>query len=159
MWHRYAAASVLTLVSIIAINPIAKAQNMDVPFSGTLPERATFMEIVPGETEQPTINSPGASLEQIESVTPAQVSVHSSSPATITVSPPALVSGPTPDPPGTIHIGFLRFGSTELRSDVGGGTAPLPSGETNLDVDMLVERPEPFAPGTYLYEVTLTITP
>jgi hypothetical protein len=83
----------------------------------------------------------------------------SSTPANITISPPSFVSGPTPDPPGTMRVGLLRFGSTNVRSDVGSGTASLPAGETQLEINLSVERPVAFMAGTYTYAVTLSVTP
>ncbi|HBB36035.1 MAG TPA: hypothetical protein DDZ80_32600 [Cyanobacteria bacterium UBA8803] len=159
MGFRYTLASAVTIASAIAFNSTAVAQTVDVPFSGTVPLQATFINITPGTTETTPSGKTAGSLNKIESLTPALVTVQSSNPANITVSPPTLVSGPTPDPPGTNRIGFLQFGSTEVRSDIGGGTAPLPIGNTELKVDMLVERPETFTQGTYTYVVTLTITP
>ncbi|MGC1248679.1 MAG: hypothetical protein WA865_20905 [Spirulinaceae cyanobacterium] len=94
-----------------------------------------------------------------QSTNPARISIQANEGASIIISEPFLTSGPNPDPPGTERVGVLRFGTVEVRSDLGGGVAPLPSGETELEVELYVKRPEPFPAGTYNYVVNLTITP
>lgn len=159
MFYRLALTSSLLLCSAFPLDSAALAQSVDIPFNGTVPVQATFSSPVFG-TAEPTISGSSVGIStQLESQTPATVGVQSSTPATITVSPPQFVSGPTNDPPGTTYIGFLNFGSTSVRSDVGGGIAALPAGSTDLEVSMLVERPDSFPPGTYTYAVILTITP
>jgi hypothetical protein len=69
-----------------------------------------------------------------------------------------LVSGASPDPSGTNKIGFLEFGSNNLRSEGNNATASLPTGDTNLEVGLRVERPVSFTPGTYNYAVNLSVT-
>ncbi|MBE8965497.1 hypothetical protein IQ277_04300 [Nostocales cyanobacterium LEGE 12452] len=164
MLYRLALTSSLVLASALSLQAFALdravlAQSADVPFSGTVPAEATFISPASG-TAEPTISSnSGGIARNLESQTPATIGVQSSTSATVTVSPPRLVSGPSPDPSGTTHIGFLKFGSTNVRSDVGGGSATLPPGNTNLEVNLLVERPVGFTPGIYTYVVTLTIAP
>lgn len=159
MFRRLVVTSSLMLGSLIALGPAALAQSVDVPFSGTVPVQATFSTGSAGTAETMVSGSPGTITNIFESSTPATLAVQSSTPATITVSPPRFVSGPTPDPAGTIGIGFLKFGSTNVRSDVGSGTASLPTGETQLEVNLHVERPGVFMPGNYTYVVTLSVTP
>jgi hypothetical protein len=159
MFYRLALISSLVLASAFALNQAAIAQSADVPFSGTVPAEATFNAPAPG-TAEPTISSSSGGIPtKFESQTPATMGVQTSTPATISVSPPRFVSGPSADPSGTTHIGFLKFGSANLRSDVGGGSVILPAGSTNLEVGLLVERPVAFTPGIYTYVVTLTIAP
>ncbi|MEH2205268.1 MAG: hypothetical protein V7K53_14505 [Nostoc sp.] len=164
MLYRLALTSSLVLASALSLQAFALdrsvlAQNADVPFSGTVPAEATFVSPAPG-TAEPNISSTSSVIAtNLESQTPATIGVQSSTSATVSVSPPRLVSGPSPDPSGTTHIGFLKFGSTNVRSDVGGGSATLPAGNTNLEVNLLVERPVAFTPGIYTYVVTLTIAP
>jgi len=159
MLYRLALTSSLLLASAFALNRAVLAQSADVPFSGTVPVEATFSSPAPG-TAEPTIASDSGGIPtKFESQTPATMSVQSSTSATISVSAPRLVSGTSVDPSETTHIGFLKFGSTSLRSDVSGGSGILPPGNTNLEVGLLVERPVAFTPGTYTYVVTLTIAP
>ncbi len=156
MFYRLAFTSGLLLASSIALAPAVLADTAHIDFSGTIPEKVTFGNVTP-----PTVDTifSGSDLKTFRSSSPARLSVQSNNPATITVSPPYLVSGPSNDPQGTNHIGFLKFGSTNLRSDVGGGSGSLPAGNLDLEVDVLVERPEVFIAGTYTYAVTLTVTP
>ena len=159
MWHSYTVASALVVTSIVAVNSTALAQSTEIQFNGTVPVQATFSNVVPGTVDTIATGRVAGNFNAFESVTPATLTVQSSVPATITVSPPSLVSGNTPDPPGTTRVGFLTLGSIIVRSDISGGTANLPAGNTALEVDMFVDRPEPFPPGTYTYAVTVTITP
>lgn len=156
MWQNYSAAFALTFASVIAISPIVKAESASIPFSGNVEHQATFTNPDIGAI---TPTTPGVNASAFESTTPVQMSVQLNMPANITVSPPVLTSGPSPDPSGTNYIGFLTFNGTNLRSDVGGGSGSLPAGTTNLDVNMSVQRPTPYPPGTYTYVVTLTISP
>ncbi|WGV25419.1 hypothetical protein [Halotia branconii] len=159
MFYRLALTSSLMLASAIALDQAALAQSADVPFNGTVPIQTTFSNSSGGTAQSTGIVGVNGNANRYESITPATVSVQSTTPATITVSPPRLVSGETEDPSGTKHTAFVKFGSTNFRSDVGGGSAPLPAGNTNLEISMLIERPQAFTPGTYIYVVTLTITP
>lgn len=159
MLHRLALTSGLILASAIAFDRAALAENIDVPFSGYVPAEVTFSSSTSGTAEAIISPTSTAMPTKYQSLTSATIAVQSSTAATITVSPPRLVSGPTPDPVGTSHVAFLEFGATSARSDVGGGAAALPAGNTNVQVDMLVERPEAFPPGDYNYVVTLTVTP
>ncbi|BDI17020.1 hypothetical protein ANSO36C_28220 [Nostoc cf. commune SO-36] len=157
MLYRLALTSSLALV--FALDQAVLAQNANVPFSGIVPVEATFSSPAPG-TAEPTISSDSGGIPtKFESQTPATIAVQTSTSASISVSPARFVSGPSVDPSGTTHIGFLKFGSTNLRSDVSSGSGILPPGNTNLEVGLLVERPVAFTPGTYTYVVTLTIAP
>lgn len=159
MFYRLALTSGLMLASAISLDQAALAQSTDIPFAGTVPIQTTFNGSSPGIAEPTfTVGSDG-NTNRYQSATPAIVSVQSSTSATITVSPPRFVSGPTTDPSGTTRIAVVKFGSTYFSSNVGGGSTTLPAGNTNLEVSMLVERPVAFTPGNYNYAVTLTITP
>jgi hypothetical protein len=164
MLYRLALTSSLVLASAFSLQAFALdqavlAQSADVPFSGTVPVEATFTPPASGTAEPTSSSGSGGTPTKLESQTPATIGVQSSTSASVSVSPPRLVSGPSADPSGTTHIGFLKFGSTNVRSDVGGGSATLPAGNTNLEVNLLVERPVAFTPGIYTYVVTLTIAP
>lgn len=140
MLYRQALTSSLILASALAVDQAVLAQNVDVPFSGTVPVQASFSTPTSG-TAEPIISTGSAgSPTKLESQTPASLNVQTSTPATITVSPPRLISGSSPDPPGTTYVGFLSFGSTSVSSNVGGGSASLPAGSTDLQVGLLVER-------------------
>ncbi|TAE60441.1 MAG: hypothetical protein EAZ87_05940 [Nostocales cyanobacterium] len=159
MLYRLIVNSTLALASVLAIQHITIAESVDVPFNGTVPVNATFIETTPA-TVEPTISETSDGLpSKLEPLTPAVVNVQTSTNATITVSPPVLVSGASEDPPGTIKIGYVSFGGNTYSSDIGGGSAPLPAGTNDLQVSMLVERPTAFPAGTYTYTVTLTVTP
>lgn len=167
MFYRLALASSLMLASafsvavplVLVLDNAVLAQSADIPFNGTVPFQANFNGTSPGIAEPTFTVGSDTNTNRYQSVTPAIVNVQSSTSATITVTPPRLVSGPSPDPAGTSRTAFVRFGSTSFRSDVSGGSATLPPGNTSLEVSMLVERPVAFTPGSYVYAVTLTVTP
>jgi hypothetical protein len=159
MLHHYGTASALMLASAMAFSLPALAQNVDVPFSGNVPVQATFSNIVTGTAETQAVAGSAGTPNIIESVSSATVTVQSNTPATMTVSPPRLLSGPTPDPDGTNRVAFLSFGSTNVTVDTADVPVSIPAGVTDLEIRMRVERPEAFTVGTYNYAVTLTVTP
>ena len=158
MLYRLALTSSLIIASILAIEQAVVAQSVDVPFDGTVPLQATFSTPTSGSAES-SFSTTSGTLTKFESQAASKLTVQTSKPATITVSPPRFVSGPTLDPPGTKYVGFLKFGSTTVSSDVGGGSTVLPAGNNNVEIGMLIERSQAFTPGTYTYAVTLTVTP
>jgi len=151
--------SALLLASAIAWSPTALAQNVDVKFHGNVPIQTNFSNVVPGTAETTKVSTSGGSSHIIESVSSTTVSVDSNSSSTMTVSPPRLLSGPTPDPDGTRHVTFLSFGTQNVIADSAEVTVSIPPGITDLEIDMRVERPTSFVAGTYNYGVTLTLTP
>ncbi len=142
MLYRLAIASGLLLTSFINFVPTALAE-------------VKFSNLQPG-----TIETSGGDLKVLESVVPANINVNvpPDTAAQITVLSPNLVSGASQDPSGTNKIGFLEFGSNNLRSEGNNATASLPTGDTNLEVGLRVERPVSFTPGTYNYAVNLSVT-
>ncbi|HBB36036.1 MAG TPA: hypothetical protein DDZ80_32605 [Cyanobacteria bacterium UBA8803] len=122
----------------------------------SLPVQAqvAFTPITPG-----TLDLAPGSFDTLESQTPVTIRVQSDRPVTLLVSPPHLVSGPTPDPDGTILAGVVSFGSTRVSSDFGNSLVSIPPGSTDLEIDLRVKRPTPFMVGTYNYAVTLTVMP
>jgi hypothetical protein len=159
MFYRLFLNSTLALASVFTVQHAVLAQSVDVPFIGTVPVQATFTEIISPPPDSVIIGGANGIPTKFEPQIPATVTVQTATNATITVSAPMLVSGASEDPPGTLKIGYVRFGSTTARSDIGGGSALLPAGTNNLEVSMFVERPTAFLAGTYTYTVTLTITP
>jgi hypothetical protein len=159
MFHRIALVYGLIMTSVVLLDQNALANTVDVPFSGTVPYQATFSNATSGIAESTFSGGSRTVGNVFESVSAATIDVQSSQRTKITISPPRFVSGVTPDPAGTNHVAFLKFGSTTARSDVAGGTATIDAGITNLQIDMLVQRPVNFPPGNYSYAVTLTVTP
>ncbi|MGB3758619.1 MAG: hypothetical protein WBA07_19930 [Rivularia sp. (in: cyanobacteria)] len=142
MLYRLAIASGLLLASFTNFVPTALAE-------------VKFSNVSPG-----VIETSGGNLKVLESVVPANINVNVplNTTAQITVLSPNLVSAPSEDPSGTKKIGFLEFGSNNLRSEDNNATANLPTGDTNLEVGLRVERPVSFTPGTYNYSVNLSVT-
>ncbi|MBV6627340.1 MAG: hypothetical protein KI793_31105 [Rivularia sp. (in: Bacteria)] len=142
MLHRFAIASGLLLASFTNFIPTAFAQ-------------VKFSNISPG-----TINTSGGDYKVLESVVPGNIDVNvpPDTTAQITVLSPSFANGASQDPQGTQKIGFLEFGSNKLRSDGNNNTATLPTGDTNLEVGLRVERPIAFTPGNYNYSVNLSVT-
>jgi hypothetical protein len=159
MWQPYAAASALTLANAIGIHNIALAQNLEIPFSGNVPIQATFSNVVTGPTEARTTSGSAKTANAIESLTPTTVTVQSNTPAKLTISPPRLISGPTPDPDGTNPVVFVSFGSTNVTVGLEYLTVNIPAEKTDIELKIRVERPAPYLAGIYKYGVTLTVTP
>ncbi|MGB3653255.1 MAG: hypothetical protein WBA41_18820 [Rivularia sp. (in: cyanobacteria)] len=141
MLYRLAIASGLLLTSFINFVPTALAE-------------------VKFNNPQPGVIESGVDLKVLESVVPATINVNvpADTAAQITVLSPNLVSGASEDPSDTKRIGFLKFGSNNLSSDGNNATATLPTGDTNLEAGLRVERPVSFTPGTYNYSVNLSVT-
>lgn len=158
MFKSFALTSSLIIAGSIAFHQAALADSIDVPFSGTVPVEAIFTPPTPGKAEPVIPSNSGGIPNKFESSTPAKIGVQTTTPATITVSPPRLVSGPSQDPSGTKRVAFLEFGSTKVNSN-NNGNARLPAGKNDLKVNLSVQRPGAYKPGTYTYVVTLTISP
>ncbi|MBD2304958.1 hypothetical protein H6G17_05445 [Chroococcidiopsis sp. FACHB-1243] len=117
--------------------------------------QVAFSSVNPGIVE-PMLGN----MKILQSTAPAtlSVSVPSELAAQISILPPSLVEGVSDDPAGTTRIGFLNFGANSLSSDSQNNTANLPTGNTDLEVRMRVERPVAFTPGNYNYRLTLSVT-
>ncbi len=155
---RLVLASIGSFLSVWATSSELLAQTVDIPFSANVASQVTFDLVEPGVASPPTVVTSDGLQGSFQSTNPARISVQANEGGTIIISEPFLTSGPTPDPPGTERVGILRFGATEVRSNLG-GTAVLPPGDTELEVELYVERPDPFPAGTYNYVVNVTITP
>lgn len=142
MLYRFAIASGLLLASFTSFIPSALAE-------------VKFSILSPGVVE-----ATGTEMKVLESVVPANLNVNvpSGTTAEITVLSPSFASGASPDPGGTQKKGLLEFGGNKLRSDEANNKATLPTGDTNLEVGLLVERPVSFTPGIYNYVVNLSVT-
>jgi hypothetical protein len=159
-------SAILFVVTMVDFNAAAQAENANVNFEGILRPRASLSKPNKGalkgkKSKKPTtaINDKNSDEDTIATEIPATVTIETNSAATIYVSPPELVSGTTVDPPGTTYIGSITFGSTTIRSDVGGGQGTIPIGNTTLQVNMEVQRPVAYLAGTYNYVVRLTVIP
>ncbi|MCC5658126.1 hypothetical protein LC608_14230 [Nostoc sp. XA010] len=145
MFYRLALISSFVLVNYYCLTTSALAE-------------VTFKNVLPG-TLEPT----GTEMKVLQSLTPVTliVNVPENRNAQITILPPTSASSPSEDPNGTTRVGFLKFGSTNLRSDNSDNTkniANLPTGNTVLEVGMRVQRPVAFSPGTYNYSLNLSVT-
>lgn len=159
MFRFYAVASTLTLASAMGLSSEALAQSVDIPFTASVPIEVTFDQVVLGTVETTASGGSAQLPNVIESVNPATVNLNSNTPATLTISPPRLISGSTPDPDGTTYVTFVSVGTQQVTADTVDVTVNLPVGISDLEVDMRVERPVPFPAGTYNYAVTLTVIP
>ncbi|MBW4623427.1 MAG: hypothetical protein KME17_29230 [Cyanosarcina radialis HA8281-LM2] len=142
MLYRLLIASTLALTSLTVIGSSASAQiaftNMN---SGTL-------RLADGQNNVLESSVSGE----------LTISVEPNTSATIQVFAPNFISGATSDPNGTIRTASLTFGGTTIDNNTSGG-AILPTGtNTNVKVNMQIQRPIWFRPGTYQYQVPLTVT-
>ncbi len=109
--------------------------------------------VSPGE-----LSAPRGQWSRLQTVIPARlpVRVGPNASASITLTQPEWVSGPSPDPEGTRYASELRW--AEDRVEGGSLGKPLPVGETELSIWMEVERPIWYEAGDYQYQVLVTIT-
>ena len=117
--------------------------------------QVAFSNVNPGIVE-PMLGN----MKILQSTAPATLSVNvpSELAAQVSILSPSLVEGASDDPEGTTRVGFLNFGANSLSSDSQNNTANLPTGNTDLEVRMRVERPVAFTPGNYNYRLNLSVT-
>jgi hypothetical protein len=139
MFPRFIAATAAIIANLGILNPVLA--------------QVSFSSIGDGTLEQP----PGQ-MQVLKSTVPAElmVTVDPNTSATIQVFPPSLISGS--EPSGTTRSASITFGGTTLDSS-SSAIAPLPEGNTNIEVNMQVQGAAPFSPGIYQYQVLLNITP
>ncbi len=113
----------------------------------------SFGTVEPGSLEM----TGGLLATGVTTETSAVVEVQALEGGTVQVLPPILISGPTPDPPGTTLVGLLSVNSTRLQSNGGGGSALLPQGNSVLEVGLQVTRPAVYSAQIqpYVYRVTI----
>lgn len=137
--YRLLATTVLAGVGVLFSHP-------------ALAQVITFPAQTPGTLAQPTGNF--YRLETVTNAT-ATVNITGAISATVQVTEPTFISGSTNDPAGTIRVATLTFNSISINS--GDAAVSIPVGVTNLSVSMAVDRPEIYPPGTYIYQVTITV--
>ncbi|MDV2994751.1 MAG: hypothetical protein N4J56_004405 [Chroococcidiopsis sp. SAG 2025] len=117
--------------------------------------QVAFSNVNPG-TVEPMLGN----MKILQSTAPATLSINvpSELAAQVSILSPSLVEGASDDPEGTTQVGYLNFGGNSLSSDGQNNTANLPTGNTDLEVRMRVERPVAFTPGNYNYRLTLSVT-
>ncbi len=142
-----------TAFTAIFSNQITLAQSVNVYFSGTVEPRASFSSYIPGKIESSLSGKAGKITNQFESITPAKINLQTSNPTTITVSSPQLVSSSNSNTVNTGHTATLRVGS----SQISGNNVTLSAGENTVEIDMSLKKKQVFAPGTYIYDVTVTM--
>ncbi|BAY82324.1 hypothetical protein NIES267_18030 [Calothrix parasitica NIES-267] len=145
MFNRTASALFLTMAfSGIFSNQITLAESVDIYFRGVVEPRASFGISTPGKMESSFSGKAGKGKNEFTNITPAKINVQTSNPITITVSSPDIVD---------THSATLRVNSAQIL----GNNVTLPAGQTTVEVDMLSKQNQVFAPGTYNYDITVTI--
>lgn len=91
----------------------------------------------------------------LSSAQPAVVTLQINEPASLSVSAP-LPNGFN-DPNGTQRDSLLRYNGESATA--GDSLSINFLGTIDVEVDMQVTRPQPYSPGTYRYDVLLTVTP
>lgn len=153
MLNRLASACCLIMAFTVFPNQITLAESVNINFSGTVAPRASFGSSTPGKIESRISGKGGKSTNKSESITPAKINVQTSTPATITVSSPELISSSNSDTVDTEHTATLKVGS----SRVSGNNITLPAGKNTVEVDISLKPNQVFTPGNYNYDVTVTI--
>lgn len=125
-------------------NQITSAESVNIQFRGVVEQKASFSGYTPGKIESSVSGKAGKSTSRFTNITPAKINVQTSNPITITISSPELVSNSS----ATLRVNSAR---------VSGNNVTLPAGKNTVEVDMLSKQSQEFAPGTYNYDVTLTM--
>ncbi|MEL6165968.1 MAG: hypothetical protein AAFR37_20215 [Cyanobacteria bacterium J06628_3] len=123
---------------------ISLAESINIQFTGVIEPRASFSGYTPGKIESSLSSKTGKSTNVFTNTTPAKINVQNSNPVAITVSYPKLDSS---------YNATLKVNSGK----VNGSNMTLPVGENTVEVDMSLKQNQVFAPGTYSYDVTLTM--
>ena len=145
MFNRTASAFCLTMAFTgIFSSQITLAESVDIQFRGVVEPRASFGISTPGKMESIFSDKAGKGKNQFTSINPAKINVQTSNPITITVSSPDIFD---------IHSATLKVNSVQVL----GNNVTLPAGKNTVEVDMLSKQNRVFAPGTYNYDVTLTM--
>jgi hypothetical protein len=149
MFIRAASAFCLTIAFTGISNQITLAESVNVYFSGTVEPRASFNSYTPGKIESSLSGKGAKSTNSFNSIAPAKINLQASSPTTISVSSAKLSTNDAID---TGHIPTLRVGS----SQISGNNVTLPAGKNTVEVDLLLKN-QVYTPGTYTYDVTVTM--
>lgn len=150
MFNRVASTFCFTIAfTALCSNQITLAQSVNVYFSGTIEPHASFSSYTPGKIESMISDKDAKSTNKFESITPAKINVQTSTPTTITVSSPQLS--------GTNIVNTEPRLTLKIDSRIGGNNLTLPAGKNTVEIDMSLKQNPVLAPGTYTYDVTLTM--
>ena len=145
MFNFTASAFCLTMAFTgIFSNQVTLAESVNIQFRGVVEPRAIFGMSTPGKMESSFSDKAGKGKNEFTSITPAKINVQTSNPITITVSSPDIFD---------IHSATLKVNSVQVL----GNNVTLPAGKNTVEVDMLSKQNRVFTPGTYNYDVTLTM--
>ena len=148
MFNRIASALFLTMAFTgIFSNQTTLAESVDINFRGVVEPRASFSLPNPGNIESSFSSKAGKGKNEFTNITPAKINVQSSNPTTISVSSPQVI------PNSSNIVSNLKIGS----SAVSGKNITLPAGKNTVEVEMPLKPNQVFAPGTYNYDVTVTM--
>jgi hypothetical protein len=168
MSRKILAASVLVIASAISFCAQAKAETVDVPFSGTIAPKCTFSNVVAGTL------APGSSGNLLEGSTSfgtqGSVNIFCNTAATVSVSEPVDngSTGPSTFANGydgaIIAAGKSTAGSPRAITNAWQGVSAtsllIPTiTTTNIKVSMLKDAGSTLQAGDYSFKVTLTSTP
>ncbi len=152
MLNRIASAFFLTTVfTAIFSNQITLAESVNVYFSGTVEPRASFSSYTPGKIESIISGKGAKSINKFESIIPAKINIQTSTPTTISVSSPQLSSSTN-----IVDTEYTATLKVDLQK-VSGKNITLPAGKNTVEIDMPLKQNPVLAPGTYTYDVTLTM--
>jgi hypothetical protein len=140
MFYRSLITSSLGLIALIAISSPVLAQISVSNISGGT------LKLVDGQNNVLESSVSGELTISLEPNTSARIQVLS----------PNFINGTSADPNGTIRTATLSFGGQTIDNNTSGG-AILPAGNTQVKVNMKIQRPVWFRPGDYQYEVPLTV--
>ena len=141
----------LTTLATINFVSAAIAQTATVTFSGTVLPQASFSEPVFRKPE--AVSSFGSinTSNELQSVNTTKLSLETHEPVNISIS-----SSVENQDNMTFKLGSK--GVTNIMAN--GESVSLPPGKTDLEMNMLLEKPEASVQGNnHIYNVTITLTP
>ncbi|MBV6627339.1 MAG: hypothetical protein KI793_31100 [Rivularia sp. (in: Bacteria)] len=141
-----ASALFLTIGFTTFSNQMTLAQSVDIHFRGVVEPHASFESISSGKIESNLSGKAGKSTNGFTDSTPAKINVQTSNPTTIIVSNSTDILNKS-------HAAILQVGSNRAK----GNSITLSPGKNTVEVDLLLKQNQILAPGTYNYDITLTM--
>lgn len=138
--------------------PASLADSINVPFSGVVLDHASIN--FPEKLQPINSNYSNKSYNNLSVQIPLQFQVESSRGTSITVSSPQFKSVSLSNQLESKYTQSSNIiGSSLNNSNVGKKSISLSAGSNDLEMDILLKKPEAVTPRSYTHEIILTVTP
>ena len=162
MIRRLLVTSVFAALGAAAMAPKVNAQSIDVPFTGTVGGACSFSGLTPGKLVVNSATNATRLASYYSGGANGEVSITCNRASSVKVSKPVQTQGPkftsksytvrVNDPSGKYTAVSQSVASAPLAIPT--STKPIP-----LKILMSITQDSAFAPGTYGFKTTLTVTP